>query len=105
MRRELFLTPEAEEQLKSLESQPGKAGLLSQVRKTLGLMETNLRHPSLQTHKFHGLRGERGEEVFQAYVQQHTPGAYRVFFHYGPDRREGSTRIRRLTIVSILPHP
>ncbi len=37
---------------------------LKAVRKTLGLMETTLRHPSLNTHKYQSLEGPNGQEVF-----------------------------------------
>ena len=105
MNRELRFTPEARRNLDQLENSRSKAVVLKQVRKTLGLLETNLRHPSLQTHCFHSLVGPNGEEVFEAYVQQQTPGAYRVFFYYGPDRLERGKRIPALTIVAITPHP
>jgi hypothetical protein len=105
MNRELRFTPEAAAILGELERHPRQHGLLKQVRKTLSLLETNPRHPSLQTHKFRSLHGPRGEEVFEAYVQNQTPGAYRVFFHYGPDRMEGRRRIAVVTILSITPHP
>ncbi|MBJ7901675.1 MAG: hypothetical protein GC158_17550 [Cyanobacteria bacterium RI_101] len=68
------------------------------VLKTLGLMETNLRHPSLKTHKYTTLKGENGEEVFESYVENKTPGAFRLFWHYGPNNRE-------ITILAITPHP
>ena len=105
MNRELKFTSAAAEALRGLERQPHQEGLLKQVRKTLALLEANPRHPSLQTHKFKSLQGPNGEEVFEAYVQNQTPGAYRVFFFYGPDRTEGKRRIPVLTIVAITPHP
>jgi hypothetical protein len=43
--------------------------------------------------------------VFEAYAQNTTPGAYRVFFIHGPDRIERKKRIRVLTIVAITPPP
>ena len=95
---ELVFTPQADNDLKELESDPSKNIILKAVRKTLGLMETNLRHPSLQTHEFQSLKGPSGEKVFEAYAQQNTPGAYRVFWYYGPGRKE-------ITIVAITPHP
>ena len=79
--------------------------MLAQVNKTLGLLETNPRHPSLNTHKYDSITGPDGEEVFEAYAQNRTPGAYRVFFVYGPDRMEGKKRIPVITIVAITPHP
>jgi hypothetical protein len=105
MKRELHLTPEARRQLAGLEQNTAKDATLKQVRKTLGLLETNLRHPSLNTHLFRSLRGPEGEEVFEAYAQNRTPGAYRVFFMYGPDRVEGKKRVAVLTIIAITPHP
>ena len=106
MNRELHFTPEALANLKTLEKTPAKAGTLEQVRKTLALLETNLRHRSLNTHRFESLSGpEGGEDVFEGYAQNDTPGAYRVFFFYGPDRVEKKKRIAVLTIVAITSHP
>jgi len=105
MNRELRFTPAAAETLRGLEDRPHQQSLLKQLRKTLAILEVNPRHPSLQTHKFRSLRGPNGEEIFEAYVQNQTPGAYRVFFYYGPDREEDERRIPVLTIVAITPHP
>lgn len=98
MRFELLYTPEARSQLEAVEKDPAKARLWRALRKTLGLMETDLRHPSLNTHKYSALRGAGGEEVFEAYAQHRTPGAFRVFWHYGPGKG-------RITIVAVTPHP
>ena len=56
------------------------------VVKILKFMRANLRHPSLHTHKYDDLSGPDGEEVFESYAQNKTPGAYRVFWHYGPGK-------------------
>ena len=98
-------TDEADEQLKVLAADPAKSGLNKQVLKTLGLLELNPRHPGLQTHEYSSLAGANGERVWEAYAQNNTPGAYRVFFHYGPDEGAGKKRIPVLTIVAITPHP
>jgi hypothetical protein len=68
------------------------------VLKTLGLMEVNLRHPGLKTHKYDALRGPDNEDVFEAYVENKIPGAFRVFWYYGPDSGI-------ITILAITPHP
>ena len=75
-------------------------GLFKQVHKTIQLLEQNPRHPGLQTHEYTSLRHpyDPKQKVFEAYAQQQTPGAYRVFWCYGPDR--GS-----ITILAITPHP
>lgn len=105
MRRELRFQDEAEAELDAIRRDPSKRGLLKQVRKTLGLLETNLQHPSLHTHKYQSLTGPNGEEVFEAYVQNRTPGAYRIFFCYGPDELRGGHRVPVLTIIAITEHP
>ncbi len=95
---ELIFTPQADSDLREIENDPSKEAVLKAVRKTLGLMETNLRHPSLNTHEFTSLKGPNGEKVFEAYAQQKPPAAYRIFWHYGPDRKQ-------ITIIAITPHP
>ena len=64
----------------------------------MGYLESNLRHPSLNTHEFRSLKGPNGEKVFEAYAQHKTPGAYRVFWYYSP-------RKSMITIVAMAPHP
>jgi hypothetical protein len=54
---ELIFTRQADADLRELEEDSSKAAILKAVRKTLGLMETNLRHPSLNTHEFKSLKG------------------------------------------------
>jgi len=106
MRHKLRFTPTADEELYRIENDPALKGVLKQVRKTLGYLETNLRAKSLQTHEFESLTRRYGKKVFEAYVQQKTPGAYRIFWHYGPDEiDEKGKRISIITIVAITPHP
>ena len=102
MQRELRFTTTAELQLGALSSKPA---VLKQVHKTLGYMETDLRHPGLHTHEFTSLQGANREKVFEAYAQNRTPGAYRIFWHYGPDEKVGRKRVPILTIIAIEPHP
>ncbi len=61
-------------------------------------MEVNLRHPSLNTHEYHNLKGPADEKIFESYAQQNTPGAYRIFWHYGPGKSI-------ISILAIIPHP
>lgn len=94
----LRFTDEAKANLENLEEDPSKNQILKAVRKALGLLETNLRHPGLKTHKYSLLKGPNGEEVFEAYAQNQTPGAWRIFWYYGPEKGE-------IFIVAIVPHP
>lgn len=98
MKFELKFSEKADEQLEELENNPSKKAACKAVNKILGYMETNLRHPSLKTHEFTSLKGTKGEKVFEAYAQNDTPGAYRVFWHYGPGKNE-------IFILLITPHP
>lgn len=94
----LQFTGEAASNLNELERSAGHAKRYKAVLKALGFLETNPRHPGLQTHKYQSMKGPRGEEVFEAYAEQKTPAAYRVFWYYGPAKGE-------ITIVAITPHP
>jgi hypothetical protein len=106
MQRELRFKPRAVAELSALEADPAMSGVLKQVRKTLGYLETDLRSKSLQTHKFDSLSRIYNREIFEAYAQQKTPAAYRVFWHYGPDETDSlGSRIAIITIVAITPHP
>lgn len=105
MERRLRFTPTADGQLSALEDAPANAALLGQVRKALGYLEIDPHHPGLQTHEFSSLTGVNGEKVFEAYAQNNTPGAYRIFWHYGPDEIVGKKRTPVITIVAITSHP
>ena len=106
MHRELRFKSSANEQYDRIKSDPALRGILKQVRKTLGYLETNLQAKSLQTHEYESLTKRYGKKVFEAYVQQDTPAAYRVFWHYGPDEIDkNGERIPIITVVAITPHP
>jgi hypothetical protein len=106
MRNKLLFTPTADKQLATLENAPALKGVFKQVRKTLGHLETNLRAKSLRTHEYESLTKRYGKKVFVAYAQQKTPAAYRIFWHYGPDKIDSNgKRIPVITIVAITPHP
>lgn len=87
---------EAEKALVSLQQSDPKKH--KKVVKTLGLMETNLRHPSLNTHKYDEYKGPNNEEIFESYVENRTPSAFRVFWYYGPEQGV-------ITILAIISHP
>ncbi len=94
---EILLSDTACAQLDKLRTDQTHAARVKAVDKTIGLL-TNPRHPGLQSHEFTSLCGPRGEKVFESYAQQNTPAAYRVFWYYGPNRRQ-------ITVVSITAHP
>jgi hypothetical protein len=105
VQRQLRFTDESAGQLQALSVDPAKRGLHKQIVKTLGLLEQNTRHPGLNTYEYRSLEGVKGERVWEAYAQNQTPGAYRVFFHYGRDGVSGKRRDSIVTIVAIIPYP
>lgn len=92
----LVFTPEAEAQLTALEQAFPKK--YKKVRKTLGHLEKDPSHPGLQAHKYDSVPGPNGEPLWEAYVENDTPAALRVFYSYGPGRNI-------MTINAILSHP
>ena len=75
-------------------------GLFKQVDKTIDLLLNNPKHPSLNTHPYESIKHPYNpkEKVFEAYAQNKTPAAYRVFWCYGPNAKE-------ITIIAITAHP
>jgi hypothetical protein len=94
----LHWTEEANEAFCALEKDRGKKAVLKSVAKALNYLQKNPRHPGLNTHKYSALKGLNGEEVFEAYAQNKTPGAYRIFWCFGPGKNA-------VTIIAITPHP
>ena len=95
---EIFLTVEARDQLNRLKTDKGLERRYNAVKKTIGFLSSNPRHKSLKTHEFTSLKGPSGEKVFEAYAEQSTPAAYRIFWYYGPNQNQ-------ITIIAITPHP
>lgn len=95
---ELDISDKAKEQLRNLKEDRGLAKRYKAVQEAFKKLQYNPRHPSLQTHEFRSLRGQKGEKAFEAYAEQNTPAAYRILFHYGPKRGI-------ISIISIERHP
>lgn len=94
----LLFSNNAQQDLDVLEKNPALLKRLKSVRKTLGYLSVDPRHPSLSTHEYQSLTGKNGEKIFEAYAENNTPAAYRIFWHYGPNKKE-------ITIIAITPHP
>lgn len=92
----LLIQPTPEMQLQELERRAPKKH--RKVLRCLGLLESAPRHPGLNSHRFESCDSVYGQEIWESYVENQTPGAYRLFWHYGPDEGE-------ITVVAITPHP
>lgn len=98
MKFSLNFTSTSKQSLKDLKENSSLEKRFKAVKKSLGFLQDNPRHKSLQTHQYHSIKGPKGEKIFEAYAEQNTPAAYRIFFYYGPSKGE-------LTIFAITPHP
>jgi hypothetical protein len=98
MKFTLCFTPASIETLDELKYDSSLKKRYNAVKKALKFLSDNPRHPSLQTHQYYSILGPNGEKIFELYAEQNTPGAYRIFFYYGPQRSE-------ITIVAITRHP
>jgi hypothetical protein len=98
MNFELLFTDEANANLVLLEKDAGLHKRLKAVRKALAYLQNDPKHPGLNTHKFSSLVGPNGEDVFEAYAENKTPAAYRIFWFYRPDKKH-------ITVIAITPHP
>ena len=88
MRFFLSFTPTAKANLKELKESAHLEKRFKAVSKALRFLQEDPRHHSLQTHEFYSFKGPHGEKVFEAYAEQDTPAAHRIFFFYGQQRKE-----------------
>ena len=74
-------------------------GLFKEVVKCVELPHSNPRHPGLETHEYDSIENpdDPRTKVFEAYVQNCKPGAYRIFWCCGPKKSE-------TTIIAFTPH-
>lgn len=86
--------------LKKIRKSSKQEGLFKQVHGCITKLRTNPSHPGLDTKPFRSLDNpyNKNENVYESYAQNRTPGAYRVFWCYGPDRNW-------ITLIAITPHP
>lgn len=92
----LIYTEEAKTNLAELKKQ-GQTKKLKKIKITLDKLQADPRYPGLHTHKYKSVKGYNGEDIFQSYVENKTPGAFRIFWHYGPDKEN-------ITILAVTPH-
>ncbi len=95
---EIFLSEQAEDDLAELEQDESLFKRLKAVNKALAYLQANPKHPSLNTHKYTSLSGPNDEEIFEAYAENKTPAAYRIFWYYGPSKKQ-------ITVIAITKHP
>ncbi len=95
---EILLSEQAVGDIDRLKSDHSLKKRLKAVRKALAYLQSNPRHPGLRTHKYTAIEGPRGENIFEAYAENNTPAAYRIFWYYGPNKQH-------ITVIAITKHP
>ena len=66
--------------------------------KAFELLRNNPRHVGLRSHDIDQLSKRYGKKVWQSYLENRKPAAGRIYWVYGPGRKE-------ISIVGFEPHP
>lgn len=98
MNFEIIFSPKVRDEMHEMKQDHGMERYLKDIHKALEYLAHDPKHPGLHTHKNADLEGANGEEVFEAYAENNSPGAYRIFWHYGPGRAV-------ITVIDIIRHP
>lgn len=103
---ELRFAPRAADALNGLENGPrSNPAKLKKVRRALALLQQNPRYPGLHSHPYESFPGLPKGKVWDCYVENHTPSAWRIFWQYGPDEVRDEVQTSIITVLAITPHP
>ncbi|MPZ67730.1 MAG: hypothetical protein GEU83_20330, partial [Pseudonocardiaceae bacterium] len=81
----LLYTPEAEDVLQQLANKPQYATKLKKVRKALRFLEQiGPQYPGLHSHEYVSVPAPDGGKLWESYVENKTPSAWRIWWFYGP---------------------
>ncbi|MGH3626170.1 MAG: hypothetical protein ACRDRL_01805 [Sciscionella sp.] len=95
---ELVYTVQADKILTNLERKQYQQKRKKVLRTLKQLQVYGPRHPGLHSHPYKSVQGPGGAAPWESYVESRTPGAWRIWWIYGPDTGQ-------ITIVLIGPHP
>ena len=93
---ELVIAPEAQDTLDQLAASDPKKH--TKVQNCLGRLEQDPRYKGLNSHQFEAFDDIFGEKIWESYVENRTPAAWRVWWFYGPDQGQ-------ISVVKIAQHP
>ncbi|MGA5700768.1 hypothetical protein [Peterkaempfera bronchialis] len=77
---------------------------LKRVRKALALLQQGPRCPGLNSHPYESFPGLPKGKVWDSYVENHVPSAWRVYWMYGPDETVDGKDVPVITVLAIRPH-
>lgn len=89
----------AKRQLTNLAQDQGLAKRYKAVVKALKRLSENPRHPALHSHQWQGDPCPHNRPMWEAYAENRTSGAYRIFFCYCPVGQ------KTIHIIHIVTHP
>ena len=75
---------------------------LKKVRRALARLEQDPRHPGLASHQYESFPVDRDVKVWDSYIENKTPSAWRIFWYYGPDDPVSDLPV--ITVLAITPH-
>jgi hypothetical protein len=101
---ELSYTEEARSQFDALSKDKDLTRRFKSICKALKFLAQDPTYPSLHTHKYDSIEGPERTEVLEAYAENKTPAAYRIFWCYYPPKKDTETS-GTITILAIIPHP
>lgn len=95
----LLYVPEARAVIEDMKRGRRHAEKLKKVRTALRLLGTEgPRYPGLHSHQYESIPGPGGVALWESYVENRTPSAWRVWWIYRPGPDE-------ITVVTLGPHP
>jgi hypothetical protein len=94
----ITITPEFKQQLSIIEKDPAHTSLEFQVKAAITKLAHDPKYKGLNSHKFSSLNEKYNCEVWESYIQNNTPGAWRLFWRYGEGKNE-------ITLLLVTPHP
>jgi hypothetical protein len=96
---EVLVTDTAKAQIKALSAgRTTDTDRAKKVAKTLRLLAADPHHPGLHSHRFDSLDARFGLAVWESYIENRTPSAWRMWWYFGPTDRQ-------ITVLAIGPHP
>lgn len=81
------------------------AAKLKKVQRALARLEQDPRHPGLHSHQYENFPGLLKAKVWDSYVENKTPSAWRIFWMYGPNEFRDGKEVAVITVLAITPHP
>lgn len=93
---ELVTTPTADEVIE--ETQRSEPRRYKKLLACLAKLEQDPHHPSLNSHRYEAFDKVYDQPVWESYVENRTPAAWRVWWAFGPERGQ-------ITVLDAGPHP